>query len=51
MQMATKLRQQLAEAGLQLVREFIFNSEENVTQAMLNLKVSEYYITSKKFWR
>ena len=40
------MKEDLAAANLQLIREYTFNSEENVTQAMMSLKVSDFLIIS-----
>ena len=40
LQIATRLRQELAASNLQLIREFTFNTEQNVTQAVESLRVS-----------
>ena len=40
MQIAARLKEELAASNLKLIREFTFNSEENPTQAVNSYKVS-----------
>ena len=40
-QIAASLREELARSNLQLIKEFTFNSEGNVTGAVEALKVSQ----------